>query len=122
MINVKTEVLQALESNQVLISLLENESRIYQHTVPEDDATKYPRITFFEMENMDNNFADDTAISSDIYLQIDVWSKGSTTKIAQEVDKTLKQLQFSRTSATDLYENDTAIFHKAMRYRTIKFY
>ncbi|CEH28860.1 hypothetical protein AM501_27305 [Aneurinibacillus migulanus] len=120
MIDIKPKILQALESNQALISLVghdkDGETRIYQVTAPYADD--FPRITFFEMDNVDNRFADDTAIASEIRIQIDVWSKGSTSKIANEVDKTMKSLGFRRTASTDLYEDDTKVFHKGMRYKT----
>jgi hypothetical protein len=115
MINLKPAVLQALESNQALVSLLGGK-RIYQLVAP--NANEFPRITFFEMTNFDDQYADDSAVSSEIHMQIDVWSKGSTSAIAQEVDKTMKSIGFQRSSAIDLYENDTQVYHKAMRYKT----
>lgn len=117
MINLKPVVLQALESNQALLSLLGGK-RIYQLVAP--DAEEFPRVTFFELDNRDYSFADDTALSSEIKFQISVWSKGSTSAIAMEVDKTMKELGFQRYFATDLYEDDTKVFHKPMRYRTQK--
>lgn len=121
MIDMKPAVLAALEANTTLSTLLGldkfNLIPIYQ-TVTKD-AEKFPRITFFELSNIDNDYADDTAISSDIGLQIDVWSNGSTFAIAAQVDITMKSLNFKRMSAPDFYEDDTKIFHKAMRYEAI---
>lgn len=116
MINLKPAVLEALEENQTLVSLLGGK-RIYQIKAP--TASEYPRITFFEMTNFDDHYADDSALSSEIHMQIDIWSQdGKTSAIAQEVDKTMKGLGFKRTSAIDLFEDDTKIYHKAMRYQT----
>jgi hypothetical protein len=116
MMNLKPMILQALESNQALISLLGG-PRIYQLVAP--DPNEFPRITFFELVNMDSRFADDEAIASEIHFQIDVWSKESTTAIAQEVDRTMKSIGFRRYSAADLYEEDTQVFHKGLRYKTM---
>lgn len=118
MINIKPEILAALEANQNLITLLGG-PRIYQ--LKADEATAFPKISFFEITNIDNNYADDTAITSEIHVQIDIWAKAetaSTSTIAKEVDKTMKELGFKRTAAEDLYEDDTAVFHKALRYYT----
>jgi len=116
MINLKPEVLSALENNQELIGLLGG-PRIYYLKAP--DAMEFPRITFFEMTNFDDLYADDDALSSEIHFQIDIWSKdGNMTAIAQEVDKTMKQIGFRRTSSIDLYEDDTEVYHKALRYET----
>lgn len=112
--DIKTEVRTALLNNAALVSLLGGQ-RVYQLAAP--DATEFPRITFFEVINYDAAFADDVPIMADVIVQIDVWSKVSTSVIAGEVDKTMKQLGWSRTSAADLYEEDTKIYHKALRYR-----
>jgi len=117
-IDVKPEIVRALGSNQALISLLGG-PRIYQLVAPIPE--ELPRITLFEMVNADNWFADDTAYASKIHIQVDVWSKESTTAIAAEVDKTMKSIGFQRYASADLYENDTKIFHKALRFSTNKF-
>lgn len=117
MLDVKTEVRTALLANAALVSLLGGQ-RVYQLVAP--NASEYPRITFFEVTNSDNAFADDTAYGSEIVVQIDIWSKGSTSAIAQEVDNTMKSLGFRRASAADLYESDVAVYHKAMRFSTTR--
>lgn len=112
--DVKTEIRTALIGNVALLTLLGGE-RIYQLAAP--DAEEFPRITFFELDNTDSEFADDQAYASDVRVQIDVWHKGSTSAISGEVDKTMKQQGWSRTSAPDYYESDTKVYHKALRYR-----
>ena len=117
MINAKTEVYQALRSNAALISLLGGQ-RIYQMVAP--NAEEFPRITFFELDNLGDLYADDRESSSLIRVQIDVWSKGSTTDIAIEVAKTMQSIGYSRDFSMDLYEQDTAVYHKTMRFSTSK--
>jgi len=115
MINVKPEVLTALEGNSDLNTLLGG-PYIYQLKAPEG-LDKY--ITLFELTNFDSAWADDTALLAEVHLQVDVWVKeASTSAIAAEVDKTMKVLGFKRTGSADLYEEDTKIFHKALRYVT----
>jgi hypothetical protein len=115
MINVKTEVLTALQGDSALVALLGG-SYIYQIRAPSGLA-KY--VTFFELTNFDSEFADDTAVASEIHLQVDVWVVGgSTSAIADQVDTTMKTLGFKRTGGADLYEEDTNIYHKALRYAT----
>lgn len=115
MIDLKPAILKALESNQALVSLLGGK-RIYQLVAPK--AEEFPRITFFELNNRGERYADDVELSSDVRIQMDVWSKGNTSRLSEEVDKTMKALGFQRYFATDLYEDDTKVFHKAMRYQT----
>lgn len=112
--DIKTDLRTALLSNGALVLLLGGE-RIYQLAAPRAD--EFPRITFFELNNSDTAFADNAAYASDVSVQIDVWHKDSTSAIAGEVDRTMKQQGWARTSAADLYESDTKVFHKALRYR-----
>lgn len=118
MIDLIPIVLQALESNPALVSLIghdrDGSARIYQLVAPYADD--FPRITFFEMSNFDSDFADDEAIESRISFQIDIWSKESPVPIAKEVDRAMKDLGFRRTSTADLYEDDVNVYHKGMRY------
>ena len=117
--DVKTEIRAALVANAQLVALVGTDAsgavRIYQLAAP--NAEEFPRITYFEIDNSDTAFADDVAYASDVLVQVDVWSKGSTSAIAGEVDKTMKELGYSRTGAPDLYEPDTRVYHKALRYR-----
>jgi hypothetical protein len=125
MINMKPQVLTALKTDSQLISLLggivtiknKTYQRIYQIKAP--FAEEFPRITFFEYDNVPSGFADDNEIDCEVFIQIDVWCKGtSTSDIAKEVDIVMKSIGFQRIGAQDLYEDDidTQIFHKAMRY------
>lgn len=124
MINVKPDVLQALESNQELVSLLGG-SYIYQIRAPVQDNWN-AWISFFEFVNVDDAHADDEPYSSDIRIQVDIWARDnetraiSTDQIAAEVDKSMKELGFRRTYSIDFYEEDSKIFHKALRYRLSK--
>lgn len=117
--DIKTQVRSALLANEALVSLIGKDKdgnvKIYQLAAPYADD--YPRITFFEVDNRDSEFADDMPYASDIIVQIDVWSRGSTSALAGEVDRTMKALGYSRSNAPDFYEPDTQIFHKPMRYR-----
>lgn len=115
MISLKTQVFNALKANAQLVSLLGG-VHIYFQVAPE--AKQFPRITFFELSNTGSVFADDSEIASEISLQMDIWSKGNTTDIAREVDRTMKSLAFARDTAADLYEEDTGIYHKALRFST----
>lgn len=117
MLNVKPQVVEALENNQALVNLLGGK-KVFFMTTSED--TELPYITYQEIVNTDDIYYDNKAHSSEIQLVINIWSYGSTTKIAQEVDKTMKELQFKRFGAVDLYHEETEIFQKNMRYKTNK--
>ncbi|PHG55644.1 tail completion protein gp17, partial [Bacillus toyonensis] len=84
MINLRPEIVQALENNQELVSLLGGK-RVYYRKAKH--AEEFPRITFFELNNRPDGFADNEESESEITFQIDIWSKGSTTAIHQKVNE-----------------------------------
>jgi len=115
MIDIKPVILSALENDAKIVEQLGG-LNIYQLTTPK----QYPSITFFEYDNIDSNYADDEATASRFYIQIDVWDKRPRDDIAIEVNRVMKSLGFSRASSIDLFEADTAICHKAMRFKATK--
>ncbi|ASA25421.1 tail completion protein gp17 [Paenibacillus donghaensis] len=121
MIDLIPEVVSALRGRPELIDLLGGDY-IWRHFVPEDYAEQFPRITFFEMINNDNRYAEDAADSSEIHFQVDVWHKAATAALGTEVDIAMKASGFARYSGADLFEEDTKIYHKALRYRTVRRY
>jgi hypothetical protein len=125
MIDVKPSILTALLANAALIALLGTGPRITQTVA--HSTNPYPRITFFELGNVDSLYVDDAAYASEIDIQIDIWNKivdpatfKSPSTIAIQVDLTMKSLGFKRMTSMDLYEDDTSVWHKALRYSTNK--
>lgn len=117
MLNVKPLVVEALENNETLVSLLGGKKVFFMTTSEDMDL---PYITYQEIVNVDDTYFDNEAYSSEIQLAIDIWSYDSTTKIAQEVDKTMKNLGSRRLGAVDLYHEETGIHQKSMRYKINK--
>lgn len=78
-------------------------------------TAEYPCISFYEIGN--NNLMNTNNIFSDISIQIDVWSKGSTGAIAQAVEEKMNSIGFTRQFAQDV--PDANIKHKTMRYHGI---
>jgi hypothetical protein len=117
-IDLKPQVYQALVGDAELVQLLGGQ-HVYQVKAP--DATEYPRVTFFELNNVDSDYADDGAVSVEIRLQVDVWSKGNYSAIVARVNAIMESLGFTRYYSTDLYESDTDVYHKALRYLKVEF-
>lgn len=117
MLSIKSAVVTALQTSTALSTLLGTGQRIFFHFPDDNHISTFPRITYFEIDNTGSLYADDQEVASEFYYQIDLWSKASLTAIAKEVDTIMTGLDFVRISAPDLYEADTKIQHKAMRYR-----
>lgn len=118
MITMKSTIKNALTNDSTLINKLNGHSSIYAVHAP--DADEYPRITYFEMTNLDANHADDAAYSSRLVYQVDVWSKTNPDAIAVEVDRLMKSIGFFRIGGADLYEDGTQVYHKALRFGIVK--
>lgn len=113
--NIKASVVSALKTATALYTLISD--RIYFH-YPNNFNT-LPCVSYFELNNAGNLFADDAELGSEIILQIDVWSNNSTSTIAQAIDTIMVNEEFVRISSVDLFENDTKIHHKSMKYQAM---
>lgn len=113
--NIRPVVFQALASNQDILSILGGEN-IYYMIAPQ--SSEVPRITFFEYINMDNSFAENVAVASNIGFQIDIWSKSDTSELALAVDKAMKSIDFNRTYAIEEFDEEVRLFRYVMRYMT----
>lgn len=83
---------------------------------PEDFNLVLPAITYYELDNSALSYADDRECLSDVDIQIDIYSRDSTTALACEVDKAMAGLDFIRAYSGDLYDAENKLQHKTMRY------
>lgn len=116
MIDLKPQIVQALRNHATLVDLLGGE-KIGAQVAPVDAALPY--LTFFELTNFDSNYAENQAMTSEIHIQVDVWSCANTGPISFEANRVMEELEFVRTGAIDRYEHDTKTYHKVLRYKTI---
>ncbi|MGF6356765.1 hypothetical protein ABIE27_004689 [Paenibacillus sp. 4624] len=117
-IDLEPVVVSALRNDAELISLLgrdkEGKVKVYPLVAPD---ISNPKITFFEITNFPNKFAGDKELSSAIHFQIDVWNSGNTSKISMAANRVMESLGFVRSGSNSLYEPDTKIYHKVLRYK-----
>jgi len=103
--------------NSLIISMLQplDVPVAFQHYTGQ--ATTY--ITFFEFAVNGALYGDDKELKSDHAVQVDIWSVGDYTDLVRQVKETLINIGFIRTYETELYEEDTKIFHKVFRFNFI---
>lgn len=77
-------------------------------------ATTY--ITFFSYLNQSESFANNIETSIGNYVQIDIWSKDDYTDIVTNVKLALAQAGFRKSYETEMFENETLIYHKVLRF------
>ena len=73
-------------------------------------------ITFFNYLEQGEHYADNEEKATGYYIQVDVWSKSDYTEVVEKLENYMKAAEFTRTSAADLFEEDTKIYHKVMRF------
>lgn len=117
MVNMIEVVGNALKNDIVLKGIVN--SRIYWLRPPTNNEPK-PYITYFEVVNAETESADDEEYADEIEIQVDIWSQGSTIPIAKEVQRILRKLGFIHQALADMYEENTQLFHKPIRFTITK--
>lgn len=113
MIDLMEEILNALRGDEQLVELLCGN---YIWEIEAVYPDQFPRITVFEIDNDDANYAEDAPTAARLYYQVDIWDTKPRRDLAHVVDVIMKTLGFFRISAQILYENDTKIVHHALKY------
>lgn len=114
--NQRPDVLAALESHDELIRLL-GAPRVYWLKVPATKAEEFPRITYFEMTNQNDLFAEGKPVAAEVRFQVDVWTKGkSFTEIVKQVDAAMEAAGFQRFATSPDLTDEDGVFHKGLRY------
>lgn len=83
--------------------------------------TSVPCVTWYESNNREYGQADGVEFVTEVEYTIDIWATTpeATATMALAVDTALAALRLKRTFSYDLYESDTRVHHKNMRYRAL---
>lgn len=83
--------------------------------------TSVPCVTWYESNNREYGQADGNEFVTEVEYTIDIWAMTpeTTATMASAVDTALAALRLKRTFSYDLYEADTRVHHKNMRYRAL---
>lgn len=77
-------------------------------------ATTY--ISFHEYHQTGEEFEEDAEAFTGHYIQVDVWSKTDYSDLVLNVKNLLTVAGFKRLDEADLYEPDTGLYHKGLRF------
>lgn len=100
--------------NSIVINALSSLNTPVSFQKYSGSATTY--ITFFEYLGQGESFADNEEKSTGHYIQVDIWSLSDYSTLVNSVLTAMKTAGFKRISEADLYENDTKIYHKPIRF------
>jgi hypothetical protein len=85
----------------------------FQHST----SIVFPYITYSCYNEQGESKADDQQASTGYYVQVDIWSKtGDYDALADQIKSAMIAVEFYDTISQDLYEDNSKIFHKAMRF------
>ena len=80
-----------------------------------------PSISIYESTNREWARADNVEFATEVEYVIDVWAytPEKTSTIAKSADTNLVGIGLKRIFSHDLYETETRVHHKTMRYRGV---
>lgn len=81
---------------------------------------KTPCISYMELDNSDDATGDTIGYSNIIY-QVKVWSNklDELQRYALEIDRALRLLGFSRSSSSEIYDNQSTMIQKVMTFNKL---
>ncbi|MFK8883602.1 MULTISPECIES: hypothetical protein [Bacillus amyloliquefaciens group] len=119
MIDYEPIITKALLEDE-MINRLTN-GRVYAGDFPMEFSREYPHILVAEMDNIDLDYQDNKARSSEIDIQVNVWIKSDDNigPIQSAIDQKMKSLNCKRVAVTPFNESERDAFRKAIIYRTV---
>jgi hypothetical protein len=85
-----------------------------------DENINDTHITFCELSDRSNNISDDKEEDILHTIQVDIWSKKDEWKLKKEVKNLMIDNDFGYVEGRDLFEIDTKIYHKALRFNYLE--
>ena len=78
-------------------------------------------VTFTLISDNEDNYSDDEAESVNYLAQVDIWSKENMEDLKKTIKLAMKTLDnCTYSNGSDLYEDDTQIYHKALRFNVLE--
>jgi len=77
-------------------------------------------ITYFNYNEQGEAFAEDIEIATSYYIQVDIWTKDDFTDLYNQALSLMTQAGYYRTYAYELYESDTQLKHKIVRFQYVE--
>jgi hypothetical protein len=78
-------------------------------------------ITFSTYNEQADGHSEDELEVQGHYIQVDIWSKTETDELEEQVKSALQDAEFYFNNGQDLYEADTKIYHKGLRFYKASF-
>ncbi len=90
-------------------------NNIYFLHKPEENIAD-PYIEYEIVHKEYDDYCGNDNLTEQYTIQIDIFSKNSYSKLEEEIEKVLKEKDYRFFQSADMYEEDTELFHKGMRF------
>ncbi len=91
----------------------------FLHKLEENMADTY--IEYEIVRKTHDDYCGNNNLTENYIVQVDIFSKGSYSKIEETIEEVLKEKDYVFLQSIDLYEKNTKLFHKGMRFNYKKF-
>ncbi|MFL0197003.1 hypothetical protein ACJDU8_15760 [Clostridium sp. WILCCON 0269] len=79
-----------------------------------------PYIVWFIYNENGEAFAENEEIETGYYIQVDIYTKGDFTILYNQVLELMTAAGYYRTYTTEMYEADTKLNHKIIRFKYVE--
>lgn len=111
-----SELFRALRTDAELLSLTIGGF----HNLVADSDAKFPRVVYSELNNRPTGHADNNESKATVNFQVSIFTDSQTVMhekaMTKIIDKLMKSLEYNKYDSQPLYEEDTKLYHKALRY------
>ncbi|WP_017416767.1 hypothetical protein [Clostridium tunisiense] len=111
MFNIKQYIKQVL-SNDEILNLTSDKKVHFLHAL--DPIPPYVEYEIFDEDGA--AWSEGKEVATNYYVQIDIFSKEDYTELENKIKEKMINAGFERTGGADLYEEDTQLYHKPMRF------
>ena len=110
--NIKKYLLSILNSKEI-IDLLPDKKVYFLHA---NNPSKDLYLEYEIVNEYGEEYSENKEDFTTYVVQIDIFSTGNYSKLENVVKRLMLENGFERDMANDLYEDDTGLYHKAMRF------
>lgn len=73
------------------------------------------------IDDRNEDYACDNAISRKFVIQVDVFSKGDYSTLVKTIEEVLTEKEYRFVNGFDIWEDDTKLYHKVLRFNYKEF-
>lgn len=109
--NIKQYAKQVLSDNEIL-NLTGDKKAHFLHAI----SPIKPYIEYEIVDEFGEEYSENEEDYTTYLVQVDIFSNDDYTPLEDKIKEKMIKVGFIRDIAVDLYEKDTGLFHKAMRF------